>query len=362
VKKIACPRRLLTALALTTAGALAGTVILASQTQTLPFHDPCWDSVTSKDLQDLLGTTEAESSEILPVQSGDVALNGRCRITSEGPNSHDQQVTIRVHQLNDGLREDTLRWSEDFLTSRMTPLGNGILGLASDTRAWVALPRKCTTPGDLSGPGIVDVSFSEDEKGYTDDEGEATRVRKGLARTAVHVANNTVKELGCSGSLREPGTSADMPDFKKTYSSRNLCHVKGLRLPREYSTSRAYIRTSPGKNRPVRTCEILESEYALLPSLRLQTIEHQDLDGAFSNAVLDSGLFIKTNRKSSVAGTYTPTQAALRAECSKRTFLFIAQEHRSTSNYKSIRQTFPAYVTAEARRLGCGNIEIDLPD
>ncbi|MDH2393040.1 hypothetical protein QCN29_30550 [Streptomyces sp. HNM0663] len=350
------------ALALTFAGALLGAGVVAWQTHTLAFADsPCWDSVTEQDLDELLGSWDTEAAEIRPAWSrrAAVPLYGSCRITSHNGHTPGRQIDIRVQKL-DGLEKGNIPWAEEFLSSRLTPLGDGLLGMASDTRAWVALPDSCSRSGMFSGPAVVDITMGDDEIQNTEDAHRNATFHKALARTAVHVANATMAELGCSGSLPEPGTLTAVPDFQAMRADGELCGVKGLRLPKPYAESDIRIRTSAGENSPVRTCDIVVG-HTIRPQLRLQTIQEQDLTGAVGRAAIHNGPSMKDSA-SKPTGSHSPTIAALRAECPKGDVVFIAQERQASRNYTFVREVFPTYVATEAQRLGCGPLEIQIPD
>ncbi|MFE3329688.1 hypothetical protein [Streptomyces sp. NPDC059176] len=356
-------RRLLGAVALTVAGTLIGAGIVAWQVGALPFAEsPCWDSVTDQDLDELLGGWDTEDAEIRPEWSrrSGAPLYGSCRITSHDGGTPGRQIDVRVHKL-DGLRKDNIPWAEEFLSSRLTPLGDGLLGMASDTRAWVALPDSCSKPGMFSGPAVVDVTMGDDEIQNTADADRNASFHKALARTAVHIANGSLAELGCSGKLPEPGTLTAVPEFTAMRADGELCGVKELRLPKPYSASDIRLRTSAGDDSPVRTCDIVLG-HTVRPQLRLQTIQEQDLTGAFGSAAIDNGPSMKVVGSSRRTGSYSPTVAAVRAECQKGDVVFIAQERVAFRNYTFIREVFPAYVAAEAKRLGCGPLEIQIPD
>jgi hypothetical protein len=358
-------RRSLSALALVLVGALLGAGVTAWQTDSLPFvSSPCWDSVNSHDLDEALGGWDTDDSDVRPSQSDQAALTGQCRITSHDGDTDGRQIDVRVHQLS-GLRSHNIAWSDEFLDSRLTPLGDGLVGMASDTRAWVALPSSCIRPGGVTGLGVVDVSMGEGEPsiGTTDDDRAATH-RMALARTAVDAANGAVAELGCpeADKLHEPGASAPLPNFQPLPVGDDLCGLAGLRLPKPYVRKGNLTRTSAGGSRHVRTCDIAVSPYAGQPELRLQTIEDPSLIPAFQDAYLNGGPSIESTGAATVDGTYNPTVAALRVDCgSKGAVAFIAQERAHERDYTFIRKTFPAYVSAEAERLGCGTLEIQLP-
>lgn len=358
------PGRLLSALALVLAGALLGAGVIAWRTDSLPFvSTPCWDSVSAHDLDGMLGGWDTDYSEVRPSRSDHASLNGRCRITSHDGDTDGRQVDVRVHQLG-GWREN-IAWAEEFLDSRLTPLGAGLVGMASDTRAWVALPSSCVGPGRSTGAGVVDVSMGEGEPsvGTTNDDRAATH-RMALARTAVHAANGAMVELGCpdTGRLPEPAASAPLPTFRSLPVGHDRCGVDGLRLPKPYVREGNLMRTSAGESRHVRTCDIAISPYAVQPELRLQTIQDPGLTPAFEDAYRNGGPSISSSGAVEASGAYTPTVAAVRADCgASGAVTFIAQERAHERDYSFIRKTFPGYVSAEAERLHCGTLKIQLP-
>ena len=358
-------RRLLSALAFVLAGALVGAGVVAGRTDALPFvSSPCWGSVDDRDLDEMLGGWDIDHAEVRPSRSDRAALSGHCRITSHDGDTDGRQVDVRVHQLS-STRDDTIGWSEEFLDSRLTPLGAGLVGMASDTRAWVALPSSCVRPGGSTGLGVVDVSMGEGEPSVGDaNDDRAARHRMALARTAVHAANGAVAELGCPDveKLPEPRASEPLPDFEPLPVGRDLCGVAGLRLPNPYVRSGNLVRTSTGGNpRHVRTCDVAISPYAGQPELRLLTVEDPSLVPAFADAYLNGGPSIGTTGPVEVDGTYSPTVAAVRVDCGRGAVTFLAQERVHERDYTFIRKTFPAYVSAEADRLRCGTVSIQLP-
>lgn len=62
-----------------------------------------------------------------------------------------------MHRLNDRAGDDG-KWADE-LSARLTPLGGGLRGMASDSRAWLAVPDGCLgRPGNLDGPTVVDIA------------------------------------------------------------------------------------------------------------------------------------------------------------------------------------------------------------
>ncbi|MEU8027847.1 hypothetical protein AB0C13_04285 [Streptomyces sp. NPDC049099] len=354
-------RRLLGSLALAISGALLGAGLVAWRTHTLPFADSrCWDSVSSGDLDALFGGGDTGASEVRPAWTpngveGRGSLDGTCRVTSG-----DRQLDIHVHRLTGGLGKDNLPWAEAFLSASLTPLGHGLLGMASDTRAWVALPSGCVDPSAFSGYAVVDVAMGYD--GFWDSRSRDAQItlRKALARTAVHVTNGSMAALGCSGSLPEPGGSDPAPTPRPVGADRRICGVAGVRLPRDVGSNPS-VRMTSGTDDPVRTCDVVagDSDH---PQYRLETVRRDGLGGAFAGLESSTGPGIPAEGRRDMVGAYAPTLAVVYAKCRDDSVLFMAQQKDGTHGYTFIRQAFPAYVAAEAGRLGCGPLEIRIPD
>jgi hypothetical protein len=353
---------LLSGVALTLVGGALGAGVVAWQSDSLPFlnYSPCWGSVTDQDLDELFGE-ETRVSHIAPERGGRGLVDGRCRIASHDDSHDDRRLDIRFHQLSGREASHNVPWSEDFLSSRLTPLGDGLLGMASDTRAWVALPDTCVKPGLFSGPAVVDLSMGDSEIANSEDPETRAALQTALARTAVHVANGAMERLGCSEPLPEPGPTAAVPDYRPVGADRSLCGAQGAVLPEHYVESEARIRMSAGENSPVRTCDIVYG-HTIKPQLRLETIEEEDLTGALGLASIHGGRRVEVTGQAEVNGAYSPTLSAVRAECPKGAVLFMAQERQAGRDFTFIRRVFPAYVKAEAQRLGCGPLTIKIPD
>lgn len=208
------------------------------------------------------------------------------------------------------------------------------------------------------------MAFGESEA-TSRDSAEAAKRQRLLASLVVHSANATMRELGCSGSLSRPGNLTAVPDYETVGNDRTLCGIKDVILPRKYVGSGARERRSVGENGPVRSCDIATGRDPL-PRLRLKTVQESDLTEAFTNAVLKQGKFFTYEKPSddtvSVNGNYSATQAAVRIACKKHTAVFIAQDEHSTGGHTFIADVFPAYVSAESERLGCGPVKIRAQD
>lgn len=189
------------------AGLLIGAGTVAWWEEAGPFQDgsarSCWDSLTGADLplradREKWGEAQdVRAEEVAPLRS---SPTGHCRIT-DGWNT----LRVRVHQPSSWQAEikpvaaDSWPWTLTHVTSDMTWLGGELRGMASSTRAWLALPASCVSPTAWDGPVIVDISIGGEEIRGADEEYRT--VRDSLARTVTRVANGTMRELGCDGEF-----------------------------------------------------------------------------------------------------------------------------------------------------------------
>ncbi|MGW1207354.1 hypothetical protein [Streptomyces cyaneofuscatus] len=196
------------------AGALLGAGVVAWQTDTLPLVGPlpCWDSLDGSAMTDLFGDrrTEVEEQDLQPDPQGERLAYGQCRITSYGAERGEEravrQVTVHVRRLDALFGTDSRRWPAEFLTANMAPLGEGLPGMASGLRAWIALPESCTGGGD-SGPAVVDAGRGD--AGLDLDSAYDPAERDALARAVVAVANGVMRDFDCAGTYPAPGETAE---------------------------------------------------------------------------------------------------------------------------------------------------------
>ncbi|MGC5412563.1 hypothetical protein ACPXCX_54285, partial [Streptomyces sp. DT225] len=88
------------------------------------------------------------------------------------------------------------------LSSGMVSLGDGLPGMASSSRAWIALPQACTGRDDFTGPTVVDIGMGRADFEVSPDE--APRDRTALTGALIDAANGVIDGFGCSGTYREP--------------------------------------------------------------------------------------------------------------------------------------------------------------
>lgn len=341
------------------AGALLGAGAVAWRTDTLPLAGPapCWDSLADATMSDLFGDRRTEVEEqSLQAGPGDwKAMYGQCRITSYKDDAARRQVTLRVHQL-DGLRgTDAHEWPREYLAAGLVPLGDGLPGMTSASRAWLALPQSCTGRDEFTGPTVVDIAM-----GPAGLEGSAEYDREdraALTRALVEATNGVIREFGCSGTYRTPH---DLPSLVTEQDTRAdaFCSVKGLTLPAAYREELARTRVGGGDGGPARVCEVGD---ASSPSLRMTTVTDAALTEIFHRDVLKSGLPVKGPKG---YGKLNGGRALYRASCQTGHVVFMVEQFERTDDggFGLTRELLPGYVAAEAERIGCGPEKVTLPD
>ncbi|MBZ4017092.1 hypothetical protein [Streptomyces purpurogeneiscleroticus] len=363
--------RLRPALAAGLAGVLLGGTAVAWQTDAGPFagaRRACWSALDSADVAALFGGSEDIGSESVgsedvgseDIDSVDTPLDSD-PIGSEGPSgqcvlrsSSGNRVTVQVHKLDTRFGGAGGQWADEFLSARLTPLGGGLLGMASDTRAWLAVPDGCagrSRTGD--GPLVIDVAT-----GWTvyDDVVDGTE-RDRLARTVVKLVNHYMAGQGCEGTLADPVPRLPRPTRFLDEQPDAFCGIKGLRTSgKEWTAAyRPMVTRGPG---PVRTCDRDVSFDH--PALRLMTIEDPRLAVLYHRQALQDGRRIESADPEDGHGFYHPGFALFQADCQTGEVTFLARADDASHAY-IIRDLFPRYVTKEAARLGCGPLHITLP-
>ncbi|MET7932052.1 hypothetical protein [Streptomyces sp. NPDC005322] len=346
------------ALAAAVAGALLGGAGVAWQAQAGPFAADdrvCWGALGSGDVATLFhGKTDIETSEV-PISEDRVGSDGPsgwCRLKS--PRGH--RVTIQAHQLDARFGGAGDQWADEYLSARLTPLGGGLLGMASDTRAWLAVPDGCLGRADEDeGPVVIDM-----EAGWTvyDDEVD-TAERALLARAVVKLVNGFMAEKECEGTIADPVDRMPKPARFLDEEPDALCGIKGLRLPKaregDLSLHRPLITRGAG---PVRTCDrdVLFDH----PSLRLMTVEDPRLAALYQRLSRAGGKRFKTAGGEGGSGFVRDDMGLFQAECQTGEVTFLVRA-RDAERPRDIRALLPRYVAAEAHRIGCGPLRITLP-
>jgi hypothetical protein len=334
------------------AGVLLGVGGTAWQTQAGPFasDEVCWGALSRDDLAPMFREPEDVKAVEAPVLHGKRldGPTGDCQLTNS--DGDEWALTARVHRLDDRAGDDGT-WADEFLSARLTPLGGGLLGMASDNRAWLAIPDGCLgRPGDLDGPTVVDIARG----GWIGDLEPRTEERDWMARMVVKLVNKVSADLGCTGTIADPVERLPKAArYTRTEKPDALCGIKGLSLGKKRKPD--YYPVITNGRGPVRTCDrgITGSQ----PKQRLMTVEDPRLAAIFGRMALDEG-----DRVSSDAGLggIGPNLGVFRARCQTGTTVFLVQVNDSGMS-ADVRTLFPRYVEAEAARLGCGPLKLKLP-
>lgn len=348
-----------TGVAAAVVGALLGGAGVAWQAEAGPFADDraCWGAFSRDDVAALFdGKRDIKTSDV-PITSdriGTEGPSGECRLTSP----RGRRITVQTHQLAAGFGGAGDQWADEFLSARLTPLGGELLGMASDTRAWLAVPDGCIgrpNPLDITGgPTVIDL-----ETGWTvyDDEVD-TEDRDALARAVVKLVNHYMTEKGCTGTIADPtGRMPEPPRFLDEKKDA-MCDVKGLKLPGAYERDGRGGPLVTRGDGPVRTCD--RSVLFDHPGLRLMTVEDPRLAVLYDRLSRDGAKEPVKAGEHDGYGFVRDDMGLFQAECQtgQVTFLVRAEDGDHPGD---IRTLLPRYVAAEADRLGCGPLRITLP-
>ncbi|MFG2599784.1 hypothetical protein [Streptomyces sp. NPDC048462] len=341
------------------AGALLGAGAVAWRTDSLPLLGPapCWDSVKDSSVSALFGDRRIEVDEqpLRNSRQGDGLSYGQCRITSFKDDRALRQVTVNVHQL-DGLRgTDSTRWPQEFLAAGMVSLGEGLPGMVSGSRGWLALPQGCTGRGDFTGPTVVDIGMGR--AGLDIGSDLAAEDRGALTDALVDAANGAIRSFGCTGSYRSPRTLPSI-DTRRDTDAAALCGTKGFVLPKAYRKELSRTRIGAGDDGPARICEVGGDDRE--PVVRMTTVVDPALAEIFSWDSLRSGASVKGTTG---YGKTTGGRAVYRARCQTGSVVFLVEQLRQTDRgrFTLTGELLPGYVAAEAERIGCGPQKLTLP-
>ncbi|MEV5987509.1 hypothetical protein AB0L85_21235 [Streptomyces sp. NPDC052051] len=349
------------ALATAVVGALLGVAGTAWQTGSGPFRadHKCWGALDTSDLKRYFREPDKVVAEETAVQFRDLTgYSGVCRLsTGRGA------VTVNVHQLDvhyDGLG----RWGSEFLAARLVPMGGGLLGMASDTRAWLALPEGCVgRPSEIDGPTVVDI-----DAGWTVQDSEVDKKeRAGLTHMVVKLVNRIIDQEGCSGAVVDPSDrlpAAD--DIRAEERPDAVCGIKGLAIPArpeddtdgsggkkggKQRTDWSLVQVTPDGG-PVRACDHLRVG---TEGLRLMTVSDPRLAALFERSSSEYGTSLKGARGS--RGSLSARNGVFWARCQTGDVAFVARNTEWDSS-SLLHTLFPRYIEAEAARAGCGTLKV----
>ena len=343
--------RLRPALAAAVAGALLGGMAVSWQTGAGPFADDraCWGALGKHDVAALFGgKTDIETYQV-PISGSDSSKGPSALCLLKSPRG--SRITVQLHKLDAKFGGAADKWADDFLSARLTPLGDGLLGMASDSQAWLAVPDGCAgRPNEFEGPLVIDV-----DTGWISDQEVETEARDQLARTVVKLVNGYMANEGCSGTISDPVGQMPKPPSFQEEKPDEICGIKGLHFARARKHSSSMVTSGTG---PVRTCDRnMVSDH---PELRLMTVEDPRLSALYTYMAIHSGEKVKAIGDDIGYGFIRDDFGLLQTDCQLGTTTFLIRANRS--DYAAdIRTLLPRYVSAEANRLGCGPVRIKLP-
>ncbi|MEV4876152.1 hypothetical protein [Streptomyces cyaneofuscatus] len=354
-------------------GVLLGAGTVAWSTDTLPLlsPDPCWDTFDDALATRVFGDrrTVAETQRLQMDPRGRAASYGQCRVTSYQDGKKERavrQLTVRVHRPAGYGSRDNEVWPSEFLQADMVPLGAGLPGMVSPSRAWLELPESCTgQPDILSNSTVVDLAM-----GDAGDSGMAPEYdrkdRAALSEAVVAVTNGVLRELGCSGTYAAPAPDKlAAPVGWQDAKPDALCGIEGLAVPAAYGHSLRRERVSEGGG-AARTCE---AGGTYPPGdLRLMTVVDPGLARIHVRDATHGGTRLSAAKGGpSGFGTLDVTRGVYVAQCQTGDVTFLVEELKSVIGKKGkgpnlVRALLPKYVEAEAERIGCGPIRLTLPE
>ncbi|MCH0540179.1 hypothetical protein I3F58_11475 [Streptomyces sp. MUM 203J] len=329
-------------------GALLGAGLVAWRTDTLPWggSKPCWDSLDDTTLTALVGEGRTVAEEQTLFQRGS---SGRCRVTAYGvkhPDRISERLHVNVHWLDTQSGPAADGWHEEFLRSGMTPLGDGLPGMVSTSHAWLRLPQGCIGTGNLA---VVDIDAAR-----MDSDARQAAEQDALARAVVHTTNGVMRAYGCTERYALPEKLPGQAEWQRVDPDA-LCGIKDLALPADRRDEEVLDRTRSrvgGAEGPARVCGV---GWLRRDDLRFTTVADPELAKIFHSEA-PNGLpgIVGTRGR----GSLTHARAEYEVSCQTGTVVFMAENRDLFGQKNLLRDLFPAYVAAEADRIGCGPLEI----
>jgi hypothetical protein len=354
-------------------GALLGWGVMAWRSDELPFveRDACWGSLSPDVVDALFSDTDVRSRELPLRRATEDHMQTDCSMQGFGADELESEVTASVRTLGELRGAQAWSWTEEYLSSRMTPLGDGITGMASSTRAWVTLPASCEErsyePGEK--PPLRVVTLASDE---SDPDGEnevdARRGLDAMSRAVVRLADGVMERYGCEGRYDDPPKLPRAPEGNETpdVDADRLCGIQGVRLPEwARGPETKVVRTTPGAKPGapsadgVRACDVRQP---FGPNrLRLMTVADPELAGLVSRVLGNQAARLGGDGR----GAYASGLSVYTADCQSGRVAFVAYERGKdggSHDDKSLAlAVLPSYVKAEAKRVGCGEVNVEVP-
>lgn len=357
-------------------GALLGTGVMAWRSGELPFvaRDMCWGSLSPEVAEALFTDTDVRSRELPLRRATEDPMHTECSIQGFGADELESEVTASVRTLGELKGAQAWDWTRQYLSSRMTPLGGGITGMASSQRAWVALPTSCHErsyePGENPPLRVVTLASDASDPDYVN-EVDARRGLDAMSRAVVRLADGVMEKYGCEGRYPDPPKLPGPPEGKSVQAVDNerLCGLQGVALPGwARGEDASAVRTTPGttSDGPLRggvhSCDV--GRPFGMDRIRLTTVAEPRLARVVSRALGQRADRLGGDGEGAHAGglsVYT-------ADCQRGRTAFVAWEKDpdkdddTASERRSLGlAVLPSYVKAEAKRVGCGEVNVQVP-
>ncbi|MDJ1133400.1 hypothetical protein [Streptomyces iconiensis] len=362
-------------------GALLGTGLMAWRSGELPFvqRDVCWSSLSPDVAGALFTNTDVRSTELPLRRATEDPMHTECSIQAFGADELESEVTASVRTLGELKGAQAWNWTREYLSSRMTPLGGGTPGMASSTRAWAALPASCQErsyePGEKPPLRVVSLASDKADPDFQNDV-DARRGLDAMSRAVVRLADGVMERYGCEGRYADPPKLPRPPEGQaaKDLDADRLCGLPGVRLPewaRDDDTTA--VRTTPGTSSAgptpggIRSCDV--GRPIGLQRLRLTTVADPELARVVSSALGDHAEPLGGDGEGAHAGGLS----VYSAKCQTGQVTFVAYEKdaeegtggktgAAARDHRSLGlAVLPSYVKSEAKRIGCGEVDVKVP-
>ncbi len=357
-------------------GALLGTGVMAWRADELPFlqRDMCWGSLSPQVAGALFSDTDVRSEELPLRRATEDPMHTECSMQGFGADELESEVTASVRTLGELKGAQAWDWTRQYLSSRMTPLGGDITGMASSQRAWVALPTSCHErsyePGEDPPLRVVTLASGASDPDYVN-EVDARRGLDAMSRAVVRLANGIMERYGCEGGYPDPPKLPGPPEGKsvKALDDDRLCGLDGVGLPGwARGKDVSAVRTTPGTKPDgparggIRSCDV--GRPFGLDTLRLTTVTDPQLA-----AVVSRVLGRRADRLDGDGeGAHAGGLSVYTADCQRGHAAFVAWDKEPGEGDDTPPEprspglaVLPSYVKSEARHAGCGDVEVKVP-
>ncbi|MFI7240941.1 hypothetical protein [Streptomyces qinglanensis] len=346
-------------------GALLAAGGLAWQAGELPFtsRDRCWGSLSGDTVDRLFSEGEIRTRELSLRSAGrSAAYRTECRLQRWKDDELKWEISVRVQQLAQFDGGGARAWTREFLSPVMVPLGGDLPGMVSAGRAWLALPESCVGGRRDDPPTVVSLSSGRLGSSDNDDPAERRRYRAAMADAVVELANGVLAEKKCRGRYPEPGELARVVERQQpgAYPKDRLCGLKGVRAPSWLTGKDDYaraMRTTGDVSGLAHSCEY--GRDFELDGVRLTTIE----DPRLASFVIPLGYSGNPRFHGDGFGSVFGDMSVYVATCQTGPVAFLVQREDSlVREHDPTVALLPDYVSAEAKRVGCGTVRVTGPE